>query len=81
MKTSGVSRKIDEVGRIVIPKSIRKKQGLIDGTPLDISLEGDKIIMQKSQSSCLFCNESAELTKFKGRRICKKCLAELKDIS
>lgn len=80
MKSSGITRKVDEVGRIVIPKSICKKQGLTDGTPLEIYLEGEKIIMQKSQSFCLFCNESNGLTEFKDRCICKKCLAALKAI-
>lgn len=67
-------RTIDELGRIVIPASIRRKLGLERGDHLDVRLEGDRIIVTKVSPACVFCNREADLLQMSGKRICRPCL-------
>lgn len=79
-KHTGIVRKIDELGRIVVPKELRNVYEIPEGTPLEIFLDEDtmEIILQKYEPSCHFCNENAQdITLFRGRRICETCLEEL----
>lgn len=78
MRSRGIARRVDELGRIVIPKEIRKKLDITDGTSLEIHLDGNTIIMQKDVSVCVFCGSESADTEFKGKKICPACRAELK---
>jgi transcriptional pleiotropic regulator of transition state genes len=78
MKSTGIIRNIDELGRIVIPKEIRKKFGLSSTDPVEIFIEGDKIVLTRYQASCSFCDSCENIVEFKGKKICKACLYELK---
>ena len=78
MKSTGIVRNIDELGRLVIPKEMRKKMGIGESSPVEIFVENDRIIVTKYQDSCLFCGSGTELCDFKGKRICKSCIAEIK---
>ena len=78
VKSSGIVRKVGELGRIVIQVGHRKKLNIKDNMDLvEIFNEGDMIIIKKYEPSCMFCNEDNELIEFKDRKICKKCLAEI----
>jgi transcriptional pleiotropic regulator of transition state genes len=77
MKSTGVVRKIDELGRIVLPSELRKVFGIKEGNELEISVDGETIILQKRQDVCLFCEASDPAIQFKGRSICDNCLSEL----
>ena len=78
MKTTGVSRCIDELGRIVIPKSMRNKLGIKNGDPLEFRLENGSIVITPDKGTFSFCPSDENLTEFKGKAICSTCLAELK---
>lgn len=78
MKSTGIVRNVDELGRIVIPKEIRTKQGIANGDPAEIFVDGDAIIIKKYNPSCHFCGSSAEIFDFKGKKICGDCLRELR---
>ena len=78
MKSTGIVRNIDELGRLVIPKEMRKKMGIGESSPVEIFVEDDKIIVTKYQDSCLFCGADSELLSFKGKRVCKTCAQEIK---
>ena len=80
MKKSGITREIDELGRLVILKEVRDSLGISKGDPIDMIVEDGKVILQRSPYICLFCKEDKELVEFKKRRICKKCLEELKNL-
>lgn len=77
MKTGGMTRKIDDLGRVVIPAEMRKGFGLKEGDKLDISIEADKIILSKQQETCIFCGSIEDLKEFKGRMVCATCIHEL----
>ena len=78
MGTMGIVRKVDDLGRIVLPKELRMTMDIRDKDSLEISVEGDKIILKKYEPSCAFCASKENIIKFKDHYICKDCLAELK---
>ncbi len=78
MKTTGVVRKVDELGRVVLPISMRHNLGIEERDPLEILVEGDRIVLQKYRPACIFCGGSEEIIFYNEKRICGKCLAEIK---
>ena len=78
VENKGIIRKLDELGRIVVPKEMRKKLDIDVGTPLEIHLEGDAIVIKKDQESCIFCLGTEGISDFKGKKVCESCLAEIK---
>lgn len=80
MKSTGIVRRVDELGRIVIPKEMRNKMNIEEDTPMEIFVDGDKIILTKYAPCCAFCQSENGITEFKGRTICKTCLEEIKDL-
>jgi len=77
MKSTGVVRKIDELGRIVLPSELRRVFGIHEGDELEISVEGEHIILNKRLDVCLFCSSDEGLINYKDRKVCAKCAAEL----
>lgn len=79
MKATGIVRKVDELGKVVIPKELRRTLDIQENeTSLEIYTEGSSIIFKKYERGCVFCGEAKETTKFKGKHICKTCLKDLK---
>jgi transcriptional pleiotropic regulator of transition state genes len=77
VKKTGIVRHIDELGRIVIPIEIRKRLGLTERDPVEISLKGETIMLAKPQTMCLFCGREDELEEHRGRPVCRVCIGEL----
>ena len=78
MKSTGIVRPLDSVGRIVLPMEIRKKLNITErNDSLEIYTEGDKIILKKYAPNCVFCGSEKDITVFKGKNICRKCLNEI----
>ncbi len=79
MKATGIIRPLDTVGRIVLPKEIRKQFDLVDDRDsLEIFTDNDTIILRKYSPSCIFCGEDDGLIEFKGKKICKNCKKEIR---
>ena len=79
MKSTGIVRNIDELGRIVVPKEIRNKMDIASSDPVEIYVDGDKIILTKYHPSCSFCGSENGVIEFKGKKICSACLEEIKN--
>ena len=77
MKSTGIVRHIDELGRVVVPKEIRKKLGIANTDPVEIFTEGDRIILTKYSPVCHFCGKKEGLTEFKEKNICADCISEI----
>ena len=77
MKSSGIVRKVDEVGRIVLPIDLRAALDIENRDALEIYTEGDKIILKKYEPACVFCGETENVIPFKSKQICDRCLKEL----
>ena len=80
MKSTGFVKKIDDLGRILIPKEIRSSMELDNKDSLEIFIDSDRIILQKYQPSCIFCKNADNVVFFEGRRICAECLSKLKSL-
>lgn len=81
MKATGIVRKVDELGRIVIPIELRNKLDIAIKDPIEIFVEGSSIILKKYEPNCIFCGNSKELSTYKDKLICSKCLAKLSNLS
>lgn len=77
MKATGIVRRVDELGRIVLPIELRRTLDLDVKDPVEIFIDGDRIILKKYVPTCIFCNDSHETIYFKGKRVCEPCRAEL----
>ena len=77
MKSTGIVRRVDELGRVVIPKELRKKFDIKEKDGMEIYVEDDRIIMKKYEPSCIFCKSADNIFNFKGKNICQNCKAEL----
>lgn len=78
MKSTGIVRKVDELGRIVLPKELRRTLGIEEKDPLEIFVDGNFIMLQKHEPCCVFCGNSEGAVEFKGKSVCSGCLKELK---
>ena len=78
MKSTGIVRRIDELGRIVLPIEIRKNLSLASRDAVEIFVNEDTIVLKKYEPACIFCGSLDNASLFKGRIICDKCLAELR---
>ena len=78
MKSTGMLRAVDKMGRVVIPKEIRKQLGVKnDVDSFEIYMEGDKVILKKYQPTCIFCDNLADSVEFCGQIVCKGCIEKL----
>lgn len=78
MKPAGFSCKIDKLGRIVIPKPIRKKYGLEIDDTLEMFTEPEGIVLKKYAESCIFCGNGENLVSINNKPVCAHCLEEIK---
>ncbi len=78
MKTSGIVRRVDELGRVVLPVELRRNLDIEERDPLEITLEGDRIVLRKYQQTCIFCSTEEELIDYHGKRVCRSCIESLK---
>lgn len=78
MKATGIVRKIDELGRIVIPMELRRTLDIKERDPIEIFVDGERIVLVKYKPGCILCGNPEHNKTFKGNRICQKCINELK---
>lgn len=79
MKSTGIVRKVDDLGRIVLPKELRKILGIEERDPLEIYVDGCQVILQKYEPSCIFCGSATGVENFKGKNICGQCMKDMKN--
>ena len=79
MKSTGIVRNVDELGRVVLPIELRRTLGINIKDGMEIYVEGKSIILKKYQPDCIFCGEVNDTMSFKGINICSKCIKELKE--
>lgn len=78
MKSTGIVRKIDELGRIVLPIELRRTLDIEEKDALEIFVDGNAIILQKQEMACVFCGQTKGLAAYRGKNVCPSCLKELK---
>ena len=77
MKSTGIHRKVDDLGRIVIPAGLRKSLGIREGDALEVLVEGDRVILAKPSSNCVFCGGEDDLQGFRDKAVCRNCVASV----
>ena len=79
MKSTGIVRQVDELGRIVLPIELRRTLDITERDSLEIYVDGSSIILKKYQPACIFCDDAKDVVSYKGKNICAKCLKELEE--
>ena len=77
MKSTGIVRKVDELGRIVLPVELRRALGIEDQDEMEIYLDNGNIVLQKFAPSCTFCASTRDLVTFHGKNICRECIQRI----
>ncbi len=77
MKATGIIRKVDELGRVVIPIELRNKFNINEKDELEIYVDSSSIILKKYEPNCIFCGNTKNLIEYKGKLICSKCAEKL----
>ena len=79
MKSTGIVRKVDELGRIVLPIEIRRTLDIAERDEIEIFMEGDRIILQKFEPSCIFCTSSEDLVSYQNKNVCRECMRKMRN--
>ena len=81
MNSTGIIRKVDDLDRIVLPIELRRTLDIAEKDALEIYVEGSAIVLKKYRPTCVFCDSARDVSVFKGKNICPKCLRELRSDS
>jgi AbrB family transcriptional regulator, transcriptional pleiotropic regulator of transition state genes len=73
MKSTGIVRKVDELGRVVIPIELRRTLGIDEKDALEIYVDVEKIILKKYEPACVFCGNASNVQHYKGKIVCHEC--------
>lgn len=79
MKSTGIVRKVDELGRVVLPMELRRTLDIEVKDPLEIYVDGSTILLKEYEPACIFCGQAKDVVVYKGRNICPNCMKELKE--
>lgn len=77
MKSTGIVRKVDELGRVVIPIELRRTLGIDEKDALEIYVDSEKIILRKYEPACVFCGNANQVTHFKNKLVCRECASQM----
>ena len=80
-KSTGIVRKVDELGRIVLPIELRRTLDIAEKDQLEIFVEGSSIVLKKYRPTCIFCDSVRDVAIYRGKNICPKCLKELRELT
>ena len=80
MKSTGILKSVDELGRIVLPKKMRENLDIDIRDKVELFVEGDRIVLQKYVPTCIFCDSDQNIVIFNGKRLCTACLESLKNL-
>lgn len=78
MKSTGIVRKVDELGRIVLPIELRRTLDIAEKDALEIYVDGNFIILKKYEPACIFCGDASDIHVYHGKNICSQCLEDFK---
>ena len=79
MKSTGIVRKVGELGRIVLPIELRRTLDIAEKDSLEIYVDDDSIILRKYQPACIFCDNARDIVVYKGKNVCKECIKSLEE--
>ena len=77
MKATGIIRRMDELGRVVIPIEIRNQFNIVEKDPIEIYVDKNSIVLRKFEENCIFCGNTKDLLDYNGKLICKNCCSKI----
>ncbi|TDA68654.1 MAG: AbrB/MazE/SpoVT family DNA-binding domain-containing protein [Clostridia bacterium] len=77
IKSTGIVRRVDELGRVVIPIELRRTLSIGEKDAMEIYVDQEKIILKKYEPACVFCGNAEDVHNFKGKNVCQECLSEI----
>ncbi len=80
MKATGIVRPVDPLGRVVIPVELRRTLDIKTDDALEVFVDGDYIMLKKYNPACIFCGDARDVVDIKGKKVCQKCLEEMKKL-
>jgi len=78
MKSTGIVRKVDELGRVVLPIELRRTLNIMEKDALEIYVDGESVILKKYEPACIFCGNAKDVVHYKGKNVCDTCISEMK---
>ena len=81
IKSTGIVRRVDELGRVVIPIELRNKFGILEKDPIEIYVDGSSIVLRKYEPNCVFCGSSKDLIEYNDKLVCTKCLDKINKLN
>ena len=81
MKSTGIIRRMDELGRVVIPIEIRNQFNIAEKDPMEIYVDGSSIVLKKFEPNCIFCGNTKNLLEFNDKLICEKCSKKISELN
>lgn len=81
MKSTGIIRRVDELGRVVIPIEIRNQFNIVEKDPVEIYVDGSSIILKKFEPNCIFCGNTKDLFDYNDKLICEKCIKKIENLN
>ena len=81
MKSTGIVRRVDELGRVVLPIELRRSLDIEEKDALEIYVDGNSVILKKYEPDCVFCGNARDIVNFKGKNVCSSCLKEMKKVT
>lgn len=81
MKSTGIVRRVDDLGRVVLPAELRRTLGISERDLVEIFVDGAAVILKKYMPACVFCGSSKEVSVFRGKNVCAGCIRSLKGLS
>ena len=79
MKSTGIVRKVDELGRIVLPIELRRTLGIEEKGRIEMFVDGESSILRKYQPACIFCDNAKDIINYKGKNICPDCIRAMSE--
>ena len=80
MKSTGIVRRVDELGRVVLPIELRRTLGINEKDSLEIYVDETQIILKKYEPACIFCNNASNIINYKGKNLCSSCITDLSNL-
>jgi len=77
LKSTGIVRKLDELGRVVLPAELRRTMGLSEGAAVEIFTEGESVLLRPYEPLCVFCGHGGNTVLYRGKLVCESCRAEI----
>jgi transcriptional pleiotropic regulator of transition state genes len=81
MKSTGIIRRVDELGRVVIPIELRNKFGINEKDPMEIFVDGSSIVLKKYEPNCIFCGTTKKLVSYNDKLVCSKCADKINTLT